>query len=134
MALRQVGFATPAPEVVEKKGKKGGGGFGQAAGAVVGGVVGGMATGGAGAIGGAAGGASLGAMVGEKIKPTVAGESAMARRAELAQPEMVQSSSSEKIKEALMALHSQPPEVKQEYAPPLLAAYLKANAPGGGVA
>jgi phage tail tape-measure protein len=141
VTLRQVAFEAPAPQVTEKKAKKGGGAFGQAAGAVVGGAIGaaaGMATGGAataqGALVGASAGGALGQTIGNMADPARSGSTAMARRAELAQPEMIQSDSRDKIKEALLALHQQPPEIKQEYAPVLLNAYLKSHMPGGGVA
>lgn len=77
MALQQI---TPQRKVVEKKGRKGGGGLGRAIGAVAGGIVGGVAgvAGGPagiaqGAIGGASTGGGLGQAIGNRINPARAG-------------------------------------------------------------
>lgn len=126
MALNQVQYVAPAPEMRTTKGKSGGGKWGSAIGAVAGGIVGGMATGGAGAIGGAAAGSSLGGMLGNAISPATQGSTAMVRRSEsLGAPTIPHSDRSEKLKQSIMALHTQPDEIKQKYASPLVSAYMK---------
>ena len=103
--------------------KQGGGKNGALAGAAIGGLI--SAGGGPGAaIAGAGGGASLGSMIGEAINPSQA-QSAMSRRVEAMQPVApAPSESSEKLKQSIMALHSAPQPVRDEYGPQLIQAYL----------
>jgi hypothetical protein len=146
VAIKPVEMIAPAPVVKEKKARKGGGGLGQAigmaAGAALGGVAGtylapgagtaaGAKTGaligaaGVGAIGGAVSGASLGGMIGEKVKPTREGSSNAMERRVMGTPQLMQSERTQKLRESVMALHSQPPEIQQQHAPTLVQAYLK---------
>ncbi len=101
----------------------------------VGGIAGGVAgaaTGPAGAtvgaIGGTAAGASLGNTLGEMIQPGRAGSTAIERRAQAPGPQMIQSESSQKLRDSLMALHEAPQQAKQQYAQPLLTAYMQSIA------
>lgn len=142
MAFRPI-QVTPRVEQ-GSSGKKGGGGLGQVLGAVGGAALAGgaaaaaPATGGAtlpiaaAALGGAGGGAGLGQLVGEQISPTKQGSGAMERRLATTMPMMDNSGAAQaKIRDSLVALQSQPPQVQQQYAQPLVNAYLKA---GAGVA
>ncbi len=145
MAYNQVQYVPPPP--VEKKsgGKKGGGAFGAAVVGAIGGVVGGLAgaaTGGpagaaAGAMGGAAGGAGLGQMLGNAIMPAKGPSTSIERRMEAAGPQVMQSEQTQKLKQSITALHSQPDQVKQQYASPLVQAYMVSlandNKPKGAV-
>jgi outer membrane lipoprotein SlyB len=137
VALRPDQYIAPAPETKTSGGKKGGGRFGQAVGAVAGGVIGGMAagaaTGGAatgwgvaqGAMLGTAAGAGVGQALGEKVRPTVEATTAIERRAEAGQPQLMQSERTQKLKESIMALQSQPEAMRLELGKPLVAAYVK---------
>jgi hypothetical protein len=133
MAIKPVEMIAPAPVVKEKKARKGGGGFGQVAGLIGGAVLAGgaaAATGGAlpiaaAAMGGAGGGAALGGLLGEKIKPTREGSSTAMERRIVGTPQLMQSERTQKLRESVMALPSQPPEIQQQHAPTLVQAYLK---------
>lgn len=134
MAIKQVDLIAPTPAHTEGKIKKGGGELGQKLGLLAGALIGGaatVATGGAAApvalaaLSGAGTGAGVGGMIGEKIKPTKEMKGAIDRRAELLRaPQLIQSESTQKLRESIMALHTQPDSVKQEYAPTLVNAYL----------
>lgn len=132
MAISQVQIMNRPDKYSSTEGKKGGGQTGQAIGAVLGGVVGGMAGSTtanpagvyAGAMGGAATGASLGSAIGEKINPTTEGTTAIDRRIQSQQPDIVHSERSEKLKQSLVALQSQPPEIQQQYLPTLTQGYI----------
>lgn len=132
MAIKPVEMIAPV-ETSGKKARKGGGGLGQALGmaagaALAGGAV--AATGGAAlpiaaaAMGGAAGGAGLGQLIGDKLSPGRADSTAMTRRM-TQQPQLMQSEQTQKLRESILALHSQPPEVQEQHAPTLVQAYLK---------
>ena len=121
------------PDVVTTTGGRQGGGktgamAGLGAGAVLGGLAAAAVPGAApaaiamGAVGGAGAGSSLGGMLGEKVKPTQEASSAMQRRAVAQAPQQI--NGSEKIKEAIMALHEAPPDAQQQYAPQLVQGYL----------
>jgi hypothetical protein len=110
--------------------RKGGGQFGTMAGLVGGAALGGAAAavpGAApaaiamGALGGAGGGSALGGMLGEKVKPSSEGTTAIDRRIQAQSTPQV--SGSEKLRDSIMALHEAPPEIKQQYAQPLVSAY-----------
>ncbi len=115
------------------KGHSGGGKFGTlgglAAGAALGATV--AATGGAAlpaialaGAGGAATGASLGGLLGEELDKTKQGTSAIERRLDSTAPQLIHSDRSETLKQSLMALHEAPQEIRDQYAPPLLDAYM----------
>jgi uncharacterized protein YcfJ len=132
MALTPMPFIAPPPEEKKKKGHKGG--FGVAAtavGAVAGGVIGGMAGSvapgagtAAGAMAGTAAGASLGGMLGEAVDPSKQATSVMAQRAQTQAPQMIQSETSQKLKESIAALSRAPDPVRTEYSKPLVDAYI----------
>lgn len=133
MATNAVQFIPKEQPVKTTGGKSGGGKFGQALGMAAGGVLGGLAagaaTGGAGtamgAMGGAAAGGALGSTLGEMISPSRAPTTAMERRVQSSGgPQLVHSEQSEQLKQSLMALKSQPQAVQQEYAAPLMKAYV----------
>ncbi len=136
MTQQQVQQIGPTIRTPAQKEKKGGGKFGQVlggiAGAVVGGVAAGTVTGGAatgwgaakGAMLGAAGGASLGGLVGESVSPSRAGSEAMTRRLDSQGPQITHSEQSESLKQSLLSLKSQPPNLQQEYQAPLVQAYI----------
>lgn len=129
MAIQPVAMIGPEQEeVVVKKGRQGWGKAGSAIGSVVGGVAGAMAGSGwgsvAGATGGAAGGAAFGNMVGEKLRPSQAQETAMERRLGAQAPQMMQSEQTERLKQSILALQSQPLDVQREYSKPLVEAYI----------
>jgi outer membrane lipoprotein SlyB len=132
MALKQVQQIGPAPEVTEKKAKKGWGeavgGVMGVAGAVAGGMAGAVTGGPAGAVVGATGGASgsysLGSMLGEKMKPSVQAQKDAIQRQAVAGPQMT-STHSDTLKQAVTALHQAPPDVQEAYADPLIKAYMK---------
>jgi hypothetical protein len=110
---------------------------GLAAGAALGGMAatGGTAAIAMGAMGGAGAGASLGGLIGEKVKPTKEQSTAIDRRIAAGTP--AQATGSQKLRDSIMALHEAPPEVRREYAQPLVSAYLTSLAKersGGGVA
>lgn len=144
MAIKPVDIVAPQQRVTETKGKKGGGALGGTIGGVVGGVAGavagGLTTGPAGAvqggITGAAAGHSVGSVIGNAISPAQAAKQAIERRATaMSGPQIQSSPESEKLKASIMALHTQPPEVQQQYAPTLVDGYVtslaKANPKGG---
>lgn len=120
---------------VEKStsGRKSGGKFGTMAGLAAGAIGAGAvaATGGAalpavigaGAAGGMTG-ASLGGLLGESIRPGREASTAIERRIQTQGPQPIKSDASEKLRQSLVALHDAPPEVKSQYAPTLLNAYL----------
>lgn len=131
MAQQQVAFIPPSVTTPGKKAKSGGGQFGQAAGAVIGGVIGGVAGAAAGgvgaapgALGGAAAGAGLGGALGNAIDPARGGQDAITRRLESQAPQIQHSQQSEALKQSLLSLQTQPPEIQKEYAPPLVQAYV----------
>jgi uncharacterized protein YcfJ len=132
--LKPVAIVGKQPEVVEKKGSKGGSGMGQAIGAVAGGVIGSAVPGAgtaAGAMAGAAAGASLGGMIGNMASPATATKTAMERRAEVpGVPQLQSSDKTSTLKESIMALQKQPPQVQQEYGPLLVDAYMTTVAQG----
>jgi hypothetical protein len=137
VAIKPVEMIAPV-DTQQKKSRKGGGGIGQAIGGVVGGVAGGVAgiPGGpaaiaGGAIAGTAAGASVGGMIGERIKPTREGSSTAMQRRVMGTPQMMQSERTQKLRESILALHQQPPEVQQQYAPTLVQGYLKSLADDG---
>ena len=132
MALQQVQQVAPQDVTKTTKARTGGGKFGTLAGLAAGAALGAAAvpTGGTtaaiamGGIGGAGGGAALGGLLGEKVRPGREASTAIDRRIQSQGPQMVHSETSEKLKQSLMALHQAPPEVKQQYAPTLVNAYL----------
>ncbi len=137
MALNAVQIVQRPDDVKTKSAHKGGGEFGSVVGGVIGGVAGAMAgtaAGGpgagtvAGGMAGAAGGASLGSTVGNWIDPARQESTAVSRRIQAAGPQLYHSEQSDTLKQSLMALHSQPPEVQREYAMPLTHAYLSSIA------
>lgn len=130
MPIAPVQVIAPQQQFEQKKAKKGGGQTGQAIGGVVGGVVGAVAGGPAGAIGGASGGAAVGGMIGERISPSrEASSTAMDRRSSMqAGPQIAQNETTEKLKASLMALRTQPDEVRAQHAPRLVEAYMAAVA------
>lgn len=128
MAFQGVQVVSAPGVATGKKGREGGGKEGQMLGAAVGGIVGGMASGGSGAMTGASAGAGLGAMAGQAVDPGQANTQAMQRRVDSAGPQIVHSEQSEKLKQSLMALQSQPPEIQQQYQAPLVHAYIKSIA------
>jgi hypothetical protein len=132
MAIKQVEMLAPVV-TTGQSGRKGGGGIGQIVGLLGGAALAGgaaAATGGAAlpiaaaAMGGAGGGAALGQLVGEKISPTQA-STAMERRATLQQPALMQSEQTQKLRDSVLALHSQPPEIQAQFAPTLVHGYLQ---------
>ena len=140
MAIRGVNIVQPQDEVQTKKARKGGGEIGTAIGAVAGGVVGAMAgtaTGGPGwgtaqgAMLGASGGGSLGGQIGERISPSRQESTAITRRMAAPGMQPMQSENSETLKQSIMALRTQPPEIQKEYAKPLVDAYMTSVAKSG---
>lgn len=134
MALQRVEMAAPPPETKTTGKRKGWGGIGSkigtVAGAVVGGVAGYAASGGnpAGAAMGAAGGATTGAnfgnMLGEGLKRSSEGTTtAIDRR--MAQTQSPEQGKAAQLRESLMALSQAPVDVKKQYGPELLAAYMQ---------
>ncbi len=138
MPIAPVQVIAPQQEYETKKGKKGGSRTGQAIGGVIGGAVGavaGMAAGNvpgaiAGGIAGTSTGASVGGMIGERISPSrEASTTAIQRRSDgLAGPQIIQNETTEKLKSSLMALRTQPDEVRAQYTQPLVQAYMTAVA------
>lgn len=132
MALAPVAYIAPPDVVTEKKAKKGGGGFGSAAGAVVGGAIGAIAAGGLtggaaavqGGMAGAAAGSALGGQIGNMIDPAKAASQAIDRRVAAAGPQMVQSETSAKLRDSILALQRAPDPVRAEYSQPLVQAYM----------
>ena len=111
-------------------GKESGAKKGQVIGSVIGGVAGGVASGGnpAAAMAGASAGGTLGGMAGDRIQPAQQGSSAMQRRIDQSAPQLVHSEQSEQLKQSLMALKQQAPEIQQQYAAPLVKAYVQSIA------
>jgi hypothetical protein len=138
MAINTVGYVPPE-KVSTSGGKKSGGKLGGQIGAVAGGVVGGMAgavvgagappaapaTIALGAAGGAALGNGLGTMIGEQVKPGREATTAIDRRAQQTSPQLIHSEQSQQLKQSLVALQQQPPEVRQQYHVPLAKAYIQ---------
>lgn len=132
MALEPVAFISAPEKVVKKSGKSGGGGFGSAAGAAIGGAIGAAAAGGMtggvaaaqGGMAGAAAGSALGGMIGNAVDPARAASSAIQRRAQAAPAQMVQSETSAKLKDSILALQQVPDAVRVEYTKPLVSAYM----------
>jgi hypothetical protein len=100
-------------------------------------IIGGMAGGPAGAMTGAATGAGLGSAMGEMASPGRAGQQAMARRAEMVEPQIRHSEQSATLRDSILALEQAPPEIKAQYSKPLAEAYMQslvadnARPPGG---
>ncbi len=138
MAVQNVQFMGPNDKQTTVQGKQGSGKFGQAAGALLGGVAGGAAGGPGGAIAGASTGASLGGMAGNALDPAVADKTAIQRRIQSSGPQYQQSENTMKLKDSVLALRTQPPEIQQQYAPPLVQAYVTSlahdNPKNGGMA
>jgi uncharacterized protein YcfJ len=144
MALNSVQMIGPQDEVKKTGGKSGGGKWGKAIGGAAGGVAGGMAaatvSGGAGtavgATSGALAGAALGEAIGNGIAPPRQESTAINRRIQSQGPQMIQSDRTAQLKQAVAALHQAPPQIQQEYAKPLVAAYMQqvSQNGGGGVA
>jgi hypothetical protein len=132
MALQAANFIPAQDKVTTTKGRKGGGKWGTVAGLAAGAALGALTvgTGGAAAplamaaLSGGATGAGLGGMIGEAIRPTKEGSSSIERRLASLGPQMIQSDTSQKLRGSLMALHEAPPAAKQQYAQPLLSAYM----------
>lgn len=123
MAIRKMEIMSP-PEKSRTSGKRDGlGGIGSKVGAVVGGIAGakggpaGMAT-------GAAAGAGMGATLGNMIQPGSAGTTSYDRRI-ATQTQSPDQGRASQLRESLKALSQAPDEVKKEYAPNLMAAYLQ---------
>lgn len=133
MALQAVQQIAPPPKVSSSGGKKGGGMFGSVAGGIAGAALAGGAaavTGGAAlpvaaaALGGAGGGMALGGMLGNAVAPAKAASAIERRAATIQGPQLIQSEQTAKLKDSILALHTQPPEIKQQHAPLLVNAYL----------
>ena len=158
MAVNQVQMIAPQDSGRTSGGRKSGGKVGSQIGTVAGGVIGGLAaavptaaavaaTGGAaapvapstialGATTGALAGNALGGMIGESVQP--GREGAIQRRIQSnAAPQVQHSEQSAQLRQSIMALHSQPPEIQQQYAQPLVQSYMASIAndkKGSGVA
>ena len=128
--LKQVQFAPRVETIAGSKGRESGSKWGQlggaalgagliAAGAIDGGV---SIPAGVSLVGGTAG---LGGMAGGALDQGKAGKEAMQRRIETSEPQLLHSEASEKLRQSLMALHEAPPEVRQQYAPQLMGAYMQ---------
>ena len=136
MALQQVQQVAPIQRERGSSGRAGGGKWGGLAAAVGAGAI--VASGGAAApavIGAAGTGAMLGGLAGDAVRPAREGKNAIERRIDAAGPQMIQSDTSSKLRDSLTALHQAPPAVKQQYAPPLVNAYLQSlgkDRAGGG--
>ena len=91
-----------------------------------------MSTGGAGAVQGGAAGASLGGLVGEMVDPSKAASSVMAQRAQTQAPQMIQSETSAKLKDSIIALQKAPDPIRVEYSKPLVTAYMHSIAKDNG--
>lgn len=135
MARNDVQYIAPQPKVSSSGGRAGGGKFGQVIGAAVGGTAGALAgaPGGpagmvAGGMAGAAGGASLGGMVGNMVDPGREAKTAISQRIQSSGPQIVHSEQSEKLKQSLLALNTQPEPLKREYMAPLVKAYVSSIA------
>jgi len=135
VALNSVQVLGPKPETKTTGGRTGGGAIGRKLGMVAGGIAGGIAgapTGAgavAGAMAGAAGGASVGEMAGEMVSPTVAAKQEAVQRRLGPGPQMSNTSDQTKqLRQSLVALKGQPPEVQKEYLQPLGGAYMQSLA------
>ncbi len=138
MALQRISVVQPQDDVHTKKAKSGGRGIGTAIGAVGGGILGGLAgaaatvgTAGAGApaigmgvLAGSAAGAGVGGQIGEWVDPARGESTAITRRMQAPGLQQTQSDSSEKLKQSILALQSQPDHIKAEYTRPLVEAYV----------
>lgn len=132
MTIAPVQMVGPQDQVKTTSGRKGGSRTGQIIGGIIGGAAGAaagtVAAPGAGTIAGgiagAGGGASLGGTIGDMISPGKQESTAVTRRIQSSGPQLYHSDRSEQIKQSLMALHSQPAEIQQQYAPPLTQAYI----------
>jgi outer membrane lipoprotein SlyB len=132
VAFQPVQIVEAQPETRTTGRKKGWGKEGALVGGAVGAVAGAMAGTGAGgpgagtvvgAMGGMAAGASAGQMLGEKLRPSSEGKTAIDRRV-ASQGPAVQNDASEKLKQSIVALQSAPPDVRAQYAKPLVDAYM----------
>lgn len=140
MGQNAVQFIQRPEEVTTTKGKSGGGKWGQIAGTLGGAALGAaatVATGGAaapaiamGALGGAGAGGALGGSLGEIIKPTKEGSTAIERRMQAMGPQMQQNNHAAQLKQSLVALQSQPDNVKAQYTKPLVDAYMTTMSKG----
>jgi uncharacterized protein YcfJ len=139
--IKAVQVVGPQERAIERRAKKGGSAMGAAVGAVAGGAIGSFAPGvgtAAGALAGASAGSSLGGQIGNAIDPARQGSTSIERRAEAGVPQLQQSDKSEQLKQSILALQSQPPNLQKEYAPVLVDAYMtsvaQANPKQGGMA
>tara|TARA_R110000868_G_scaffold9394_1_gene46901 strand:- start:5984 stop:6406 length:423 start_codon:yes stop_codon:yes gene_type:complete len=139
--LRPIQITPKVERSAGSSGSEGSAKMGQLAGAALGAAAiigtGGAATPAVGAVlGGAATGSALGGLVGGAADPGKAGTSAMERRLDSTQPQFIHSEKSDALKQSLMALHEAPQEVRNQYGPQLVNAYLSSlhNDNVGGVA
>jgi uncharacterized protein YcfJ len=123
MAFQPVQVVEAAPETRVTGRKKGWGGVGSKVGMVAGTAIGAYFGGPAGAVAGASTGAALGGQVGEMVRPSSEGKTAIDRRV-AGQGPTVQNDASEKLKQSIVALQSAPPDVRAQYAKPLVDAYM----------
>lgn len=125
MALQQVQQIAPVQRERGSSGRAGGGKWGALAGAAAAGAI--VASGGAAApavLGAAGTGAALGGLGGDMLMPAKQGQSAIERRIETIGPKMIESNQAQKLKDSILALQDAPANVKQEYGPQLMNAYL----------
>jgi uncharacterized protein YcfJ len=127
MAIQGIQVIGPQDKVKTRQAHEGGGKKGQMAGALVGGAIGAMG-GPGGAVAGASTGAAIGNVVGEGLDPSRAGNQAIERRIQTGGPQIVHSPQSEQLKQSLVAMKAQPPEIQQEYMAPLVKAYMQSVA------
>ena len=127
MALNGVQVVGPAA-TGGSKGRESGAKKGQVIGSVIGGTVGAFAGGPTGAMAGASAGGTLGGMAGDRIQPAQQGSSAMQRRIDQSAPQLVHSEQSDQLKQSLMALREQAPEIQKQYSAPLVKAYVQSIA------
>jgi hypothetical protein len=67
-------------------------------------------------------------MIGEMAAPSRQGETAITRRLQAPGPQIVHSEQSNQLKQSLMALQQQPPEIQAQYQAPLVTAYMQSVA------
>lgn len=114
---------TPMQRRMKKQEQEGYGDKGSKIGATVGGVLGAVYGGGpAGAMSGAATGSSLGGQLGSKLNPGKAAEYETVGGG--AGPSPIKSSNTMELEKSLQALASQNEQIKQQYGPKLVQAYM----------
>jgi len=124
MAIRGVQPVAAQDQVTDyKPARQGGGKAGQMVGGFLGGIAG-IPGGPAGVMAGVATGSSLGGVVGNAISPEKAASTAIERRLQSAGPQVQSSPQTERLKQSVLALHQAPPDIKAEYAAPLVKAYM----------